>query len=356
MVEKFSKNNKKEKSLLEILNILYQGRIKIISSVIIFLILAFLYNLLSTPVFESTALLKKEVADNRGNKDELYEIVKLQTSDLLETEMELIKTNEVLGRVINELKLYIGLNEIIDPNGNSHKLNNVFTDFPDSGNNYAKEISFDLPIFKNFQLINENIELELFIKKIGEKHFELWNAKENNLITSLSASPDSDLDTLKKYSNTDSLDLTKPLKDKNWVTAKTDFARFEFSWDSAPLGSKIVFSIKNYRKFILNFSKGINVSRVGHTDVFALSVQSSSPIASKIIADHIINNFREVRMEQQKQTVRYSFHFVDEQLTEVQKKLLNAESNLSNFKGSGQIMSIDQNTQELLNYQSTLEA
>jgi len=356
MVEKFSKNNKKEKSLLEILNILYQGRIKIISSVIIFLILAFLYNLLSTPVFESTALLKKEVADNRGNKDELYEIVKLQTSDLLETEMELIKTNEVLGRVINELKLYIGLNEIIDPNGNSHKLNNVFTDFPDSGNNYAREISFDLPIFKNFQLINENIELELFIKKIGEKHFELWNAKENNLITSLSASPDSDLDTLKKYSNTDSLDLTKPLKDKNWVTAKTDFARFEFSWDSAPLGSKIVFSIKNYRKFILNFSKGINVSRVGHTDVFALSVQSSSPIASKIIADHIINNFREVRMEQQKQTVRYSFHFVDEQLTEVQKKLLNAESNLSNFKGSGQIMSIDQNTQELLNYQSTLEA
>ena len=106
----------------------------------------------------------------------------------------------------------------------------------------------------------------------------------------------------------------------------------------------------------MNFSKGINVSRVGHTDVFALSVQSSSPMASKIIADHIIHNFREVRMEQQKQTVRYSFHFVDEQLTEVQKKLLDAESNLSNFKGTGKIMSIDQNTQELLNYLSTLEA
>ena len=80
-------------------------------------------------------------------------LVKLQTSDLLETEMELIKTNEVLGRVINELKLYVELNEIIDPIGNSHKLNNVFIDFPDSGNNYAREISFNLPIFKNFQLI-----------------------------------------------------------------------------------------------------------------------------------------------------------------------------------------------------------
>ena len=357
MVDKFSKNNKKEKSLLEILNIVYQGRIKILSSVMIFLILAFLYNLLSTPVFESTALIKKEAADNRGNRDELYEIVKLQTSDLLETEMELIKTNEVLGRVINELKLYIELNEIIDPNGNSYKLKNVFTDFPDSSNNYAKEITFDLPSFKNFQLMNENIELELFIKKIGEKQYELWNSKEGKLITSLGDLPLADLDSLKENYNSDSLHLAKQSeKDNKWVTANTDFARFEFCWNSAPVGSKIFFNIKNYRKFLLNFSKGINVSRVGHTDVFALSVQSSSPIASKIIADHIIHNFREVRMEQQKQTVRYSFHFVDEQLTEVQKKLLDAESNLSNFKGSGQIMSIDQNTQELLNYQSTLEA
>jgi tyrosine-protein kinase Etk/Wzc len=61
-------------------------------------------------------------------------------------------------------------------------------------------------------------------------------------------------------------------------------------------------------------------------------------------------------MEQQKQMVRYSFHFVDEQLTEVQKKLMDAEHNLSDFKGNEQIINIDENTKELLNYQSTLEA
>lgn len=358
MTNNHSNKTKKEKSLLEILNIVYQGRIKIISSIVLFLILAYLYNLLSTPVYESTALLKKEAADNSGGeRDELTEIVKLQTSDLLETEMELVKTNEVLGRVINELNLYIELKEIIDPNGNSHRLNNVFTDFSDSGNNYAREVSLNLPVFKNFQLINENIDLELYIKKIDENHFELWNAKENNLITNFSAAPASELDTLKEFYVANVLDSIQTLEEnKNWVSAFTDFARFEFSWNDAPVGSEIVFSIRNYRKFIMDFSKGINVSRVGHTDVFALSVQSSSPIASKIIADHIIHNFREVRMEQQKQTVRYSFHFVDEQLTEVQKKLIDAESNLSNFKGSGKIMSIDQNTQEVLNYLSTLEA
>ena len=61
-------------------------------------------------------------------------------------------------------------------------------------------------------------------------------------------------------------------------------------------------------------------------------------------------------MEQQKQMVRYSFHFVDEQLTQIQKKLIEAENNLTSYKGSEQIVNIDQNTQELLSYQSTLKA
>ncbi len=54
-----------------------------------------------------------------------------------------------------------------------------------------------MPIFKNFQLLKENTDLELYIKKIGEKHFELWNAKENKLIGSFTASTEGELDTLK---------------------------------------------------------------------------------------------------------------------------------------------------------------
>jgi capsular exopolysaccharide synthesis family protein len=357
MPNKSLKNSPKEKSLLEVIYIVYRGKWIIISAVFLSLILAFLYSQLSVPVYESTALLKKEVTDNRGQGDEIYELIRLQTSDRLETEMELIKTTEVLGRVINELKLRVELKEIVDPKGNSYSLKNVFIDFPDSGNNYAGEISFNLPIFNNFQLLNEYTELELYINKTDEKHFELWNAKANELIASFQTSFLSDLDTLEDYNTENSPDSSKTLEeDQNVAIVSTDFVKFEFSWDDAPIGSKIFFNIKNFNKFIIDFRNGINVWRVGHTDVFTLSVQSSSPWTSKIIADHVIRHFREVRMEQQKQTVRYSFQFVDEQLTEVQKKLLDAEKNLSDFKGSGQIMSIDQNTQEVLNYLSTLEA
>lgn len=352
-----SKNSNKDKSLLEILNIIYKGRINIVISVFLFLILSYLYNQFSTPVYQSKALLKKEAAKNNNRGDEFSELVNLQTSDQLETEMELVKTNEVLRGVINELKLYIDLKKVVDPQGNSWELNNVFIDFPDSGNNYSREISFKLPIFKNFKLLNEYLELELYIKKISEDRFELWNVEDNKLIKEFSTTSNNNLDTLNKAYTTNNSDSSQVLKSyQNKFNVKTSFANFNFSWPDAPVGSKIYFNIKNYLKFLKNFSQDINVSRVGHTDVFELDVRSSSPLACNIIANSIINHFRQVRMEQQKQMVRYSFHFVDEQLTQVQKKLLDAENNLSNFKGSQQIMNIDQNTQELLNYQSTLEA
>ncbi len=165
-----SNNTNKEKSLLEILYIVYRGKTIIISSTFLFLILAVLYNLFSTPVFESIAILKKENPE-RG-RNELYELIRLQTQDRLDTEIELFQTAEVLSRVIDELKLRVELKEIIDPIGNSIELNNVFIDFPDSGNTYAEQISFSLPIFKNVELKDKKTERELYIEKKGENLFD----------------------------------------------------------------------------------------------------------------------------------------------------------------------------------------
>ncbi len=354
VTNKFSSNLKREKSLLEIIYIVYRRKWIIISTVFLSLIIAVLYIQLTTPIYQSKALLKKELVDNRQG-DEFRELVQLQTSDRLETEMELLKTNDVLRRVINELKLYVKLTKIVDPNGNTWKLNDVFIDFPDS--NLVREIGYNLPIFKNFLLLDDFRELELYIEKTSENSFELWNSEENKSITSFSSPSVEDRDSLNDLYSIDSSDTTQELrKEQNGAHVNTNFAKFDFSWNNAPIGSKIYFNIINQLKFIANFREGINVSRVGYTDVFELSVTSPSPFACTIIANSIIRHFREVRMDQQKQMVRYSFNFVDEQLTEIQKKLLNAEVNLSNFKGSGQIMNIDLHTQEVLSYQSTLEA
>ena len=89
-----------------------------------------MYNQFSTPVFESSALLKKEVNDNRGQRDEFSEFIRLQTSDQLETEMELVKTREVLSRVIDDLKLYVEFNKLVDPKWEFLRIEKCFCRFP----------------------------------------------------------------------------------------------------------------------------------------------------------------------------------------------------------------------------------
>lgn len=356
MTNNSANNTKREKSLLEIIQIIFRGRLIIISSTILFLILAYLYNKFTSPIYESKAILKKEVADNT-TRDELSEIVRLQTLDRLETEMELVKTGEVLSRVIDRLNLRIELKSIVDPSGESYELSDVLIDFPDSGSSIIQQIPFSFPVFKDVELKSKTLEKELYIIKIDEKHFELRDVIENKLISSIEIPSVRETDTSEAYDSTNtpnSIPLSKSLSQGSIFN--NDFARFEFSWPDAPVGSKVYFDVTNYYQVITNLGKRINVSRVGHTDVFELSVLSSSPVVCKVIADQIINSFREVRMEQQKQTVRYSFHFVDEQLTEIQSKLLDAEHNLSNFKGSGQIMTIDSQTEEIMDFLSTLEA
>ena len=351
-----SNNTKKEKSLVELFLIVYRRKMILISSTILFLILAFLYNEYSTPEFESSAVLKKENTNQVSN--ELVELVQLQTQDQIGTEMELIKTDDVLGRVIDKLKLDVELKKIIDPVGNSYELNNVFIDFPDSGNNYAKQIGFSLPIFKDLELKNKNTELELYIEKKSENLFELWEVEKNKLILSAKTTPVNKIDTLNGLYSTNTLDSTKSLTlngHSRGAIFNTDFAQFEFSWDDAPVGSKIYFNIDNFYKFLMGFSKAIYVTG-GGTSLFTLHVRSSSPHACKVIASNIIDSFRDARMEQQKQTVRYSFKFVDQQLTEIQSKLLDAENKLSDFKASGHIMTIDAQTAGVMDKLSTLEA
>ena len=225
-----SNNTKKEKSLVELFLIVYRRKMILISSTILFLILAFLYNEYSTPEFESSAVLKKENTNQVSN--ELVELVQLQTQDQIGTEMELIKTDDVLGRVIDKLKLDVELKKIIDPVGNSYELNNVFIDFPDSGNNYAKQIGFSLPIFKDLELKNKNTELELYIEKKSENLFELWEVEKNKLILSAKTTPVNKIDTLNGLYSTNTLDSTKSLTlngHSRGAIFNTDFAQFEFS-------------------------------------------------------------------------------------------------------------------------------
>ncbi|MCH7774304.1 MAG: polysaccharide biosynthesis tyrosine autokinase, partial [Bacteroidetes bacterium] len=111
----------------------------------------------------------------------------------------------------------------------------------------------------------------------------------------------------------------------------------------------------NYYTAMGILKKKITINRVGKTNVFEISVKSSSSFAASLMVNVTIDKFRESRIEQQKQTIRYSFKFVDEQLKEMKDKLAEAEDNLSNFKSSGQITTIDENSRMIVQFLSQLE-
>ena len=119
---------------------------------------------------------------------------------------------------------------------------------------------------------------------------------------------------------------------------------------------RYILAINNYYKTVESLKNIISLDHKIKTNVFTISVKSSSPYAAALIANTITEKFRDSRIEQQKQTIKYSFDFVDKQLTEMQEKLKEAEKNLSDFKATGQIMTIDESSGELVKYLSNLES
>ena len=117
-------NGSNEKTLAEIFHIIYTRKWIIIISIVSALTLAFLYNVIATPVYESTVILKKELANKKNLNNDLMEIVMMQTQDEVETEMELVKTVEVLSKVVEELNLIVQYDAIITPEGEFIELDN----------------------------------------------------------------------------------------------------------------------------------------------------------------------------------------------------------------------------------------
>jgi capsular exopolysaccharide synthesis family protein len=348
-----SKNNKKskEKSLLEIIQIIYRRRFILIGSLLMTIIMAILFNMISTPVYKASGLLKKEVAAKNRTEGNFSDIVDLQTRDEIETEMELVKTWNVLSSVVDELKLNINIKKIITPGGETIEVDQPLVYFSDPAVVDKYSIPFDLPKFKSVSTKHKKESAELYIVKTINNSFEIRDVLTNQLLNSSEGTINSPGD---KSMDKDSVIVI--ILPEGEAKFELPIADIELSWLNIPQGSRVYFNIQNYYKTMENLKERITIDLVGKTNVFEISVKSPSSFASALMVNTIVDKFRESRIEQQKQTIRYSFKFVDEQLKEMKDKLAEAEDNLSKFKSSGQITTIDQSSRELVQFLSKLEA
>ncbi|MCH7771802.1 MAG: hypothetical protein IIA49_12435, partial [Bacteroidetes bacterium] len=346
--------SKKEKTLIEIIQIVFRRRYILIGSVVAAIILAMAYNFLSTPVYKATGLLKKEVASKRQNQGGFAGIVDLQTLDELETEIALVKTWTVISKVVDELNTNIIINKIVTPGGDNIIIEQSLTKFADPSFIKRFDIPFSLPEFKSIVLKKKKSSGEYYIKKSSESTLEIYDALTNQLLEVSNSEPILEITSLEGTEFEKDFTINVP-SDESTFKFDLPIANFEINWSNAPVGSILYFEIIKYFKAMNKLKKQLSVKKKGKTNVFEISVKSSSAYVAALIVNTVIDKFRESRIDQQKQTIRYSFKFVDEQLKEMKEKLKVAEENLSRFKASGHINTINESSRNLVQFLTKLE-
>jgi capsular exopolysaccharide synthesis family protein len=340
---------KKEKTLLEIFQLIIKNKYILFSSVFIMLALALIYSFTATPKYEASVTLKKESnpEDRRFGAPDISTMLNLQSTDAIETEMQLVTTNTVIGKVVEQLDLFCTIKELTWGNEKSYKIDKTYLSMLDPAFRSKYVGKFIVP--KKFEVVvsdTSKIEVaEYIIKKNGTLDYVLLDAADNKVIAK---------------SVKDSLDILDTLSIKNILPNVLKLVAQNFSilinWDDAPINSQLLISFNDFSKTVDDVIASTKVSREGKTDIFSIVYSSSSATSAAVIANTIVQDFRESRITQKKDAIRYSYAFVDKQLNEVQDKLRQSESQLSSFKASGQIMSIDASSQELVGFLSNLEA
>lgn len=340
--------HKREKTLLEIVQIILRNKKILVISLIFFIATALIYSFITQPKYDAVAILKKERTGEEGriSGPNLSNLLNLQSLDEIETEIQLVTTYSVLSKVVDELDLFCLIDKINWGNSESYKINLNYIDMKDESFIKKTERKFIIP--RHFEVFISDTTISsdgsYYISKSSENEFNLFDAKDDRLLVK------SKIDSL---SNSDSI---KSSSNKSYYVLETRNFKVLLSWEEAPLSSRIYFKFQDIPQTIVNVNKNTTVSREGKTDIFTVSYIAPSAFSAALITNTIVDKYRESRLSQKKETIRYSFDFVDKQLNEVQEKLKTSEAELSSFKATGQIMSIDASSQELMSFLSNLEA
>ncbi len=340
---------RKEKTLLEIFQLILKNKRILFSSIFILLALALIYSFTTTPRYEANVTLKKESNpdDKKFGAPDISTMLTLQSMDVIETEIQLVTTYTVMSKVVDELDLFCTIKELKWGNDKSYKIGKSYLDMLDPSFRSKNSDKFIVP--KKFEVTfadNSKKEAADFIlRKESTNDYVLLDAADHKIIARSIKDSITILDTI---------NTGKPnINDSKIRTGKFTII---INWDEAPKNSELFITFNDFNKTVEEVRASTKVSREGKTDIFYITYSASSPTSAALIANTIVDKFRESRIAQKKELIRYSYAFVDKQLNEIQDKLKASENELSNFKASGQIMSIDASSQELTGFLSNLEA
>ncbi len=331
MVNEMNQNNtiqrkKGEISLEDIFNIILRRKAILIGAIVLALTVALLYNYFKTPVFEATTLLKKEQVARNTFSTELSNLLLMQPQEEIETDMELVKTRRVFYKVIDNLHLNIFVKKIVIPEEKTVSLNKTYLDVATSEND-EDSTACCLPQFKNMKTGFTKRKESYVLRKIEGDLYELENLGTKTIYRS------------------DSVGMIS-----------SPSISFVVDWNRARWGCEFYFDLQSYNQVIKDLEERITVNKRIKTNLFEISAKAATPLGAKILANTVATSYTNAKIEQQKENIRHSFKFVDNQLQEISKKLEEAQKQLTDFKAQNKILSIDESSKKLIEFVSNLES
>lgn len=309
--------------LAHLFRVLNRRKWIIVITFIIFTGLAYVYISYTKPVYESRVIMKKEKTEKTNSTpDDITKIINQQSPAEIETEVELVKTLETMTNVVNRLMLFASVNKIVEY-GRTNEINLNMLDYQ---HNYSRP---DFPKFYVIQMNSVTEALSVIIQK-ADSGFKMLEAGTGQEIA---------------YSG-----------GEDTVSLQSKQVSVNFSWKAAVSGDEVSLDLADIYNTRKKLSANINVDQKPKTDVFELTVKSSSPYSAKEIANTMADCFREARINQQKQTIRYSYEFVEKNLEDIKSKLEEAENSLSSYKASSHIMDVSASSQQVTSFLTNLEA
>ena len=320
--------NKPERNIGDFLQMIYHRKKLIIIAVVISVLAVFGFNYTSKSYYSATVLLKKE-NNEKSSKDDLNRILALDTKDQIETEMELVTTRGVIEKVVTELNLTLTVDKIEIPNSDPLIINKNILDYNDiyGGKDQADK---KLPEFLEVETKPSNYSYYYSIKKSSSKTFEVYDENSGKLI--------------------------QKINDPSTADINFEKARVLMYWPDAIIGSKLYVNFVSTNDVVNNLKGKISTDHKQTTDIFSISCAALTSSAAVTLANTIADKFRETRIDQQKESIRYSYNFIDQQLQKIDEKLKESENDLSSYKSGNQIVKIDENSSNLVDFLSKLEA
>ncbi|KQS30672.1 tyrosine-protein kinase family protein [Dyadobacter sp. Leaf189] len=260
-------------------------------SLCIALAIAFLYIKTTPPVYEITAkLLIKDEKNASIEKTPLEKLNVYEKPKTVENEMEVLKSRELIGKVVNDLKLWV-----------------TYTEKKTLG---SQELYKNGPF--SFQYISGEKD-SLLTKKIGISIQD----KNSYIITGLGPKP-----------------LTANFKD----IVATPYFKWKLVKNPAVqdyIGKQITISFTPFEKAVADYQKGISVSLVNKlSPVVQLTIDNNLPERGKDILNSLMRVYNESALEDKNRITMSTLKFIDNRLSSLTGELVSVEKSVEGFKSS----------------------